>query len=83
MSEELRISLSEDDFIKLCQTGFVHIIIPISKSQLDILINGDIVSLNHTFRTRHKTFEVREVKIILQDIGYGKIFKHLNNSTIY
>lgn len=75
--KEIRILLTDEDFAKLCQTGFVEyqrLKIPITENDFDLLIEGKIVSLNYMGQP---------IKIALQDIGYDRIAKHLNTSPIY
>ena len=75
--KEIRILLTEQDFAKLCETGFVEyqkLKIPISEKDFDILIEGGIAQLNH---------QGQPVKIALQDIGYNRIAMYLSKSKIY
>jgi hypothetical protein len=85
--KEIRILLTDEDFAKLCQTGFVLYNniekIKISEEDFDKLIEGKIVSIEWMRRTRHKTNEPHTVKVALQDIGYDRIAKHLMSSPIY
>lgn len=82
---EIRILLNDEDFGRLCQTGFVenrspnHIDrIKITEEDFDKLISGEIVS-----PVFMKNNLPQNVKVALQDIGYDRISKHLNKSTIY
>lgn len=75
--KEIRILLTDEDFAKLCQTGFAEyqrIKVPITKEDFDGLIEGKIVSINHMGQP---------IKIALQDIGYDRIARHLSKSPIY
>lgn len=75
--KEIRILLTEQDFAKLCEIGFVEyqkLKIPISEKDFDILIEGGIAQLNH---------QGQPVKIALQDIGYNRIAMYLSKSKIY
>jgi hypothetical protein len=74
---EIRILITDEDFAKLCKTGFVEyqkLKIEITSDQFDELIEGKIVSTNYFNQP---------IKIALQDIGYDRIAKHLSTSTIY
>ena len=74
---EIRILITDEDFAKLCKTGFVEyqkLKIEITSDQFDELIEGKIVSTNYLSQP---------IKIALQDIGYDRIAKHLSTSTIY
>jgi len=75
--KEIRILLTEEDFANLCKTGFVEfqrLKIEITSEQFDELIEGKIVST---------IYFGQPIKIALQDIGYNRIAKYLNTSTIY
>ena len=63
----MNISLSEEDFISLLKNKLIFNGIKFSDGDLVELINGEIVQID-------------EHKIILQDIGHGRIFDIL---TIY
>jgi hypothetical protein len=87
--KEIRLSLSEDDFAELCQTGCVKFHpkslekIEISKDQFADLIDGGVITVYYDMRTRHKTTETFNVKIALQDIGYDRILMYVSRSHVF
>lgn len=76
--KEIRISLDLQDYIFLCEKGFIFYAskyrIPINGDDFDTLIDGKIVSI---------TMDDITFKIALRDIGYDLIFKYLLTSDIY
>ncbi len=78
---EIRILLNDEDFKRLCQTGFVennNDRIKITEEDFDKLIDGKIIS-----PIWMKNNIPQNVRVALQDIGYDRISKHLRDSTIY
>lgn len=79
---EIRISLNEEDFSKLCLNGHIHYregflknyFIPINQENFDKLTNGDIIDVQHSGK---------RFKIALQDIGLNKIMHYKSKSTIF
>jgi hypothetical protein len=85
--KEIRISLNEEDFIILCQKGYVLYNniekIKIDEDNFDKLIEGQIITCNWVKKNRFTSNENFIVKLALQDIGYNRIAKHLIDSPIY
>lgn len=84
--DEIRILLDEGKFEELCNLGFTkygNSEISISQENFDQLIDGDVVSVIKSIRTRHKSNTNVSFKIALQDIGYDRIYFYLNKSKIY
>lgn len=76
--KEIRISLDLQDYIFLCEKGFIFhsskYEIPINGNNFDTLIDGKIASVS--------MYDIT-FKIALRDIGYDFIFKYLLASKIY
>jgi hypothetical protein len=72
-NQEIRIVLNEKNFSDLCILGRINDLI-IKQEDFDNLIDGQIIKIEKNSK---------KYKILLQDIGYDRIYKYLKLSKIY